>query len=244
MVMAGPGTGMNMNGADASAAAGLNTTKANWHYTGPALPTAEAQELLAQGVNGPTDIHMAANGCTSEPTFSQQINATQYVQNTTEASARYPSPSAAVAAGYVLASPAGYPVTYYVNPTIAAANAAVKRTLDPNAIDGLVYAQTPAGAEVLAAAMYLLPSSLSSAPMPYGPLVQWHQRTNTCSPSTSASAGALQITGTAPCAQSTVLKPTPYMTMVWQVPVAGGPLAIQPPDIQIVEASVMATLGS
>ena len=48
MVMAGPGTGMDMNGADASAAAGLNTTKANWHYTGPALPTAEAQDLLAE----------------------------------------------------------------------------------------------------------------------------------------------------------------------------------------------------
>jgi hypothetical protein len=28
---------------------------------------------------------------------------------------------------------------------------------------------------------------------------------------------------------------------VWEVPVAGGPLAIQPPDIQIVEAAVMAT---
>jgi hypothetical protein len=27
---------------------------------------------------------------------------------------------------------------------------------------------------------------------------------------------------------------------VWQVPVAGGPLAIQPPDIQIVEAAIMA----
>src|ERR1700733_9456334 len=49
MVMAGPGTGMNMNGADASAAAGLHTTKANWNYTGPALPTAEAHELLAKG---------------------------------------------------------------------------------------------------------------------------------------------------------------------------------------------------
>ncbi len=36
MIMGGPGTGMNMNGADATAAAGLNTTKANWHYTGPA----------------------------------------------------------------------------------------------------------------------------------------------------------------------------------------------------------------
>jgi hypothetical protein len=241
MVMAGPGTGMNMNGADASAAAGLNTTKSNWHYTGPALPTAEAQELLAQGANGPGDVHMAANGCASEPTFSQQINATQYVQNTTEVAARYPSPAAAVAAGYVLTSPPGYPVTYYVNPTIAAANAAAQRTLDPNAIDGLVYAQTPKGAEVLVAAMYLLPSSVAAAPMPYGPLVQWHQRTNTCGPSTSASAGVVQITGTTPCAQGTVQKATPYMTMVWQVPVAGGPLAIQPPDIQIVEAATMQT---
>ena len=65
---------------------------------------------MAQGANGPTDIHMAATGCASEPTFSQQINATQYVQNTTEAAARYANPSAAVAAGYVLASPTGYPV--------------------------------------------------------------------------------------------------------------------------------------
>ena len=88
MIMAGPGTGMNMNGADASAAAGLNTTKANWHYTGPALPTAEAQELLAQGENGPTDIHMLKSGCATEPTFSEQINADQYVQSTSQAVAR------------------------------------------------------------------------------------------------------------------------------------------------------------
>ena len=239
MIMAGPGTGMNMNGADASAAAGLNTTKANWHYTGPALPTAEAQELLAQGANGPTDIHMAANGCASEPTFSQQINATQYVQNTTEAAARYANASEAVAAGYVPVSPTDYPVVYYVNPSIVAANAAAKRTLDPQSIDGLVYAQTPSGADVLAAAMYVLPTTLAKAPMPYGPLVQWHQRTNVCGPSTASTEPVFQITGVAPCAAGTVQMPTPYVTMVWQVPVAGGPLAIQPPDIQIVEAAIM-----
>jgi hypothetical protein len=241
MSMGGPGAIMNMNGADASAAAGLNTVKANWHYTGPALPTAFAQELLAQGTNGPTDVHMAADGCASEPTFSQQINATQYVQNTTEAAARYANPSEAVAAGYVAVSPTDYPVVYYVNPTIVAANAADKKTLDPNSIDGLVYAQMPAGTGVLAAAMYILPTTLTSPPMPYGPLVQWHQRTDVCGPSTSASDAAFQITGTVPCAQGTAQKPTPYVTMVWQIPVAGGPLAIQPPDIQIVEASVMAS---
>jgi hypothetical protein len=32
--------------------------------------------------------------------------------------------------------------------------------------------------------------------------------------------------------------------MVWQVPVAGGPLAIQPPDVQIVEAAIMASESS
>jgi hypothetical protein len=244
MVMAGPGTGMNMNGADASAAAGLNTTKANWNYTGRALPTAEAQNLLDQGSNGPTDIRMAADGCVSEPTFSQQINATQYVQKTSQAAARYANPSEAMAAGYVAVSPTDYPVVYFVNPTVVAANAATKRALDPASIDGLVYAQTPAGTDVLAAAMYVLPSTLRSAPMPYGPLVQWHQRTNTCATSLFSTGGALNITGVAPCAQGTVQKSTPYTTMVWQVPVAGGPLAIQPPDIQIVEASVMATDGS
>ena len=197
MSMGGPGVIMNMNGADASAAAGLNTTKANWHYTGPALPTAEAQELLAQGANGPTDIHMAATGCAPEPTFSQEISATQYVQNTTEAAARYANPSEAMAAGYVPVSPTNYPVVYYVNPTIVAANAAAKRTLDPNSIDGLVYALTPAGSQELAAAMYVLPTTLTTPPMPYGSLVQWHQRTDVCSPSTSAS-GAFQITGSAP----------------------------------------------
>ncbi len=241
MIMAGPGTGMNMNGADASAAAGLNTTKANWHYTGPALPTAEAQELLAQGANGPTDIHMPTNGCSSEPTFSQEINAVQYVQTTSQAVARYTSPLAAAAAGYEPVSPTTYPVVYYVNPTVVAANAAAKAALNPQSVDGLVFAQTPSGKEVLAAAMYLLPSTVTTPPMPYGALVQWHQRTNVCGPSTESAANPLQITGVAPCSAGSVQQSTPYMTMVWQVPVAGGPLAIQPPDIQIVEASVMAS---
>jgi hypothetical protein len=244
MVMAGPGTNMNMNGADASAAAGLNTTKSNWHYTGPALPAAEAQQLLADGANGSADVHMAAQGCSPEPTFSQQINATQYVQDTTEAAARYANPSEAVAAGYVAVSPTNYPVVYYVNPTIMTANAAAKKTLDPNSIDGLVYAQTPAGTEVLAAAMYILPSTLSSPPMPYGPLVQWHQRTDVCESSSATEVNVLStfaITGYPPCPSGSSVRQTPYVTMVWQVPVAGGPLAIQPPDIQIVEAATMQT---
>jgi hypothetical protein len=236
MIMGGT-AGMNMNGADASAAAGLNTTKANWDYTGPALPTALAQELLADGKNGPDQIHMAATGCATEPTFSQEINASQYVQATSEAVARFADPAAAVAAGYMAVSPTTYPVVYYVNPAIEAANATAKRTLSTAHIDGLVYAQIPSGQQVLAAAMYVLPATVSKPPMPYGALVQWHQRTGVCGPLTG-SVTTLNITGSTPCAAGSVEKPTPYLTMVWQVPVAGGPTAIQPPDIQIVEAAI------
>jgi hypothetical protein len=239
MIMGG-NAGMNMNGADASAAAGLNTTKANWSYTGPALPSALAQELLADGENGPDQIHMAETGCATEPTFSQEINSVQYVQSTSEVVARYADLATATAAGYVAVSPVNYPVVYYVNPSIEAANAAAKRTLSPAHVDGLVYAQTPSGEEVLAAAMYVLPATVTKAPMPFGALVQWHQRTAVCG-TVSGSASTLNITGVPPCGASSVRKPTPYLTMVWQIPVAGGPTAIQPPDIQIVEAAVMAS---
>ena len=123
------------------------------------------------------------------------------------------------------------------------AYAAAKRTLSPAHVDGLVYARTPAGREVLAAAMYVLPATVHTAPMPYGALVQWHERTEVCGP-LSGSASTLSITGTPPCGSGTAQRPTPYLSMVWQVPVAGGPTAIQPPDIQIVEAAVMATATS
>ncbi len=242
MAMGGPGATMNMNGTDASAAAGLNSTKENWHYTGPAFPTAFAQLLLANGGNNPNQIHMARSGCAPEPTFSDQVNATQYVQATTKAVLPYTDPAAAEAAGYQPVSPTNYPVVYYVNPAVVAQNQAAGRTLDPAAVDGLVFATTPSGSQVLVAAMYLLPSTLGTdPPMPYGSLVQWHARTDVCVPTTEPAAAPLTITGFAPCRSGSTIGPTPYMSMVWQVPVAGGPLAIQPSDIQIVEAATLQT---
>jgi hypothetical protein len=243
MIMGGS-NGMDLNGADASAAAGFNTTTPNWHYTGPALPQAEAQDLLADGNNGPIDIHMAQSGCAPALTAAQSIGAAQYVQATSAAVTRYATLAAAVAAGYVPASPTNYPVVTYVNPDIVAANAAAKRTLDPHHIDGLVYATTPSGTDVLVAAMYILPSTVTSVPMPYGALVQWHRRTQVCGPATPSPTMPFDITGFPPCASGSVLQPTPYVSMVWQVPVAGGPLAIQPPDIQMVEAAVMQLSGT
>jgi hypothetical protein len=243
MVMSGS-KGMDMNGADASAAAGFNTTTPNWHYTGPALAQAEANALLADGNNGPSDIQMAQSGCAPSLTAADEIGAVQYVQATSAAVSGYTTPTAAVAAGYVPASPTDYPVVTYVNPTIVAANAAAQRTLDPQFIDGLVYATVPSGQSVLVAAMYILPSTVSTPPLPYGALVQWHQRTQVCSPQTPSPTMPYQVTGSPPCAAGTMQGGTPYVTLVWQVPVAGGPLSIQPPDIQIVEAAVMASATS
>ncbi len=93
-------------------------------------------------------------------------------------------------------SPTSYPVVYYVNPRIVAQNEASGRTLDPSAVDGLVYATMPSGAQVLVAAMYVLPSTLGTdPPMPYGSLVQWHERTDVCVPATEPAGTPLTITG-------------------------------------------------
>ena len=80
--------------------------------------------------------------------------------------------------------------------------------------------------------------------MPHGALVQWHRRTQVCGTGTTSPTSPLAITGAPPCPSGSVLQPTPYLSMVWQVPVAGGPLAIQPPDVQIVEAAIMQTQGA
>jgi hypothetical protein len=243
MIMSGT-NGMDMNGADASAAAGFNTTKPNWHYTGPALPQAEANDLLQNGSNSPAFIHMAVSGCAARLTTADEIGASQYVQATSAAAGRYATPAEAMQAGFVPVSPTDYPVVYYVNPATVAANAAARRTLSPQHLDGLVYATTPSGDVVLAGAFYVLPAGVSKPPMPYGALVQWHQRTAVCAPATASAATPLVITSFPPCAAGTTQRPTPYLSMVWQVPVAGGPLAIQPPDIQIVEAAIMQANGT
>jgi hypothetical protein len=187
---------------------------------------------------------MALSGCAPRLTAADNIGAAQYVQATSGAVSGYATPAEALAAGYVPASPTEYPVVTYVNPRIVAANAAAQRTLDPQHVDGLVYATTPSGGDVLAAAMYILPATETKVPMPYGALVQWHRRTQVCGPATPSPTMPFDVTGFPPCASGTVMQPTPYVSLVWQVPVAGGPLAIQPPDIQIVEAAVMQQGGT
>ncbi len=223
--MKGMASSTNMSGM-----AGLGVTDPNWKYTGPPLSSSE-QALLTSVGNATDEGHkMQTPNCTTAPTAAQTLGAVQYVQATTTAVAKYKELSAAVAAGYVPITSTAYPVVHYLNVSYMKP----KYILDPNHVDSLVYAFTPNG-PVLVAAMYLMPGS-GAGPMPYGCLVQWHAHTNLC-----ISATTHVIQGFTPCAAGTApVGTTPVMTHVWQVPVAGGPLAIDPSDLQVVESAIMA----
>jgi hypothetical protein len=216
---------MNMSGM-----AGLGVTDPNWKYSGPALPTAEVAQLTT--VSGTTDEghKMQTPDCAAKPTSQQVLGATQYVQATSAAVAKYRDLSVAKADGYVAITNPNYPVVHYLNP----AYMNMKDVMNPTTVDSLVYATTPYG-PVLVAAMYLMPGP-GNGPMPYGCLVQWHAHTNLCTSATTH-----RIDGFTPCAPGSYhYGSTPMMTHVWQVPVSGGPLAIDPSDLQVVEAAIMA----
>ena len=223
--MKGISSSTNMSGM-----AGLGVTDPNWKYTGPPLPSGEQALLTSVGNATDAGHAMQTPNCTTTPTAAQTLGAVQYVQATTTAVSKYKELSAALAAGYVPITSTAYPIVHYLN----VADMRSTDMLDPNHVDSLVYATTPNG-PVLVAAMYLMPGQ-GPGPMPYGCLVQWHAHTNLCTSTTTH-----VIQGFTPCAPGTVhTGPTPMMTHVWQVPVAGGPLAIDPSDLQVVEAAIMA----
>jgi hypothetical protein len=223
-------SGSTTHSMNMAAMAGLGVTDAHWKYTGPALPPAEVNELLTVGATTDAGHKMQTPSCSAAPTSQQILGATEYVQATSAAVAKYKDLSAAIAAGYFPITSTSYPVVHYLNP----AYMNTKDLMNPNTVDSLVYATTPYG-PVLVAAMYLLPGP-GNGPMPYGCLVQWHAHTNLC---TNDRTG--QIDGFTPCKPGTSHNgPTPMMTHVWQVPVSGGPLAIDPSDLQVVEAAIMA----
>jgi hypothetical protein len=228
--VANPKTSATADSMNMSGMAGLGVTDPTWKYTGPPLPRSES--ALLTSVSNATDLGhaMQTPDCSARPTAAQYLGAVQYVQATSAAVAKYRSLSAAVADGYFPVTSTAYPVVHYVNPQYMNS----QDILNPDHVDSLVYAFTPDG-PVLVAAMYLLPG-MEKGPMPYGCLVQWHAHTNLCTSTTTH-----QIDGFTPCGPGTIhAGRTPYMTHVWQVPVAGGPLAIDPSDLEVVQAAIMA----
>ena len=238
MVMGGNDLGMDMNGADASAAGGFNTTKANWDYTGPPLPSALARLLLADGATTPrTSTWRGA----AAPLRSPSPNS-----STPSSTCRPPAPPSAGSQprrGGGRRLPAGVaerlPIDVLREPHHRGGQRGGPAQPQPGP-RRRPRLRPDARRQRGTGGRHVHPApTVDSSPMPYGALVQWHRRPPVCGTATDGGDHALQITGYPPCAAGTTLQPTPYVTMVWQVPVAGGPLAIQPPDIQIVEAAVM-----
>jgi hypothetical protein len=206
---------------------------ANWHYTGPALPSQE-QAVLSTVYDETEKGHaMQTPNCTTMPTGTQLEDAMHLVQTTSASVAKYANLSAAKTAGYVPITDPSYPVVHYLN--VRYFNQ--QDVLDPNAVQSLVYATTPYG-PVLVAAMYLMPSQGEKGPMPGGCLTQWHAHTNLCQGGPTGTISGFQTDGTCPSGEAPLQ--TPEMMHVWQVPVPGGPLAMDPTDEQIVEAAIMA----
>ncbi len=227
---AGSMPGMAMTVSSGGTARPATGTGPAWHYTGPGLPAPETRLLTAVFAATERGHAMQTAHCTAAPTVAQEQAAFRLVQETSAAVARYRDLSTAVADGYVPVTDTAYPVIHYVKP----AYLQQQYVLDPLHVQSLVYAITPNG-PVLAAAMFLMPRVGEPGPMPGGCLTQWHAHTNLC---VSDQTG--QISGFTPCSPGMHPLVTQEMLHVWQLPVPGGPLAMDPSDLQVVEAAMMA----
>ncbi len=177
-------------------------------------------------------MQMVIPNCTTQPTAAQQHAAVRVVNSTVAATQRYQSLGVAKADGYLPITPTGRAVVHYIR----AAYVSDSRTLDPGAIESLVYANTSRGA-VLVAAMYTLAWGQvgQMPPMPGGCFTQWHTHTNLCfSDATSAVVGS---TRRGPCRPGSTNRITQPMIHVWLVPVPGGPLTVDDSDTQVVRAA-------
>ena len=205
----------------------------SWHYTGPALP-AQEQSVLTTVFNETEKGHaMQTPKCDTSPTGAQVEAAMQLVQTTSSAVSKYKDLDVATADGYTPITDTRYPVVHYLNYRYMTG----KDVLDPNHVQSLVYTFTPFG-PVLVAAMYLMPTVGDKGPMPGGCLTQWHAHTNLCTGGPTGAISGFSADGVCPAGENPLL--TPEMLHVWQVPVPGGPLTMDPSDQQVVEAAIMA----
>ena len=175
---------------------------------------------LAMGTMG-AGMQMVTPTCTTAPTTAQQAAAVSLVDQTVSAVAPFESLAAAKAAGYIPITPSGAPVVHYANP----AYLANPETLDPGAIEALVYANTANGA-ILVAAMYAMANNQvgQTPPMPGGCLTEWHVHTNLCFSNTSGVVVGIEHNGV--CATGSTNHVTQPMIHVWLAPLPGGPLVV------------------
>jgi hypothetical protein len=178
---------------------------------------------------------LAGPPCTTKPTAAQKAAAVSLVNQTVAATAKYRSLAAAKADGFIPVTPTGLPVVHYINWARLAASTDAANVLSPQAVQSLVYANTPTGPR-LAAAMYVLPNLSTWTPAtPGGCLTQWHLHTNLCFNSSLAVVALTDSQGK--CPAGTFNRVTQPMLHVWQAPIDGGPLMVDVSDSEAVTAA-------
>jgi hypothetical protein len=181
-------------------------------------------------------MQMAEPACTTTPTTAQRQAAVSFVNATVAATSKYRSLAAAKAAGFVPVTPTGNAVVHYINWNNMAKDVSPADVLNPNAVQSLVYANTPTGPR-LVAAMFLMPNgSTATPPQPGGCLEQYHLHTNLCFNSGNVVVGVTNSQGQ--CPSGSVNRVTQPMLHVWLAPIAGGPLMVDAPNDAVVAAAM------
>lgn len=233
---------MSADAAAAAPAGGAATTADGSAMRGMHTGASGALSLPTDSPAGPVTMPMGMDmsgmkvvtpACSGTPTAQQQAGAVQLVNETWAADKKFQSLAVAKADGFVPLTPTGLAVVHYINIANYLAAASGGPTLNPDAPQSLVYANTPHGA-VLVAVMYLDPANRTTTPQPGGCLTPWHVHTNLC-----FAGNGFQVVGlTHPtCAAGSVHRGTPPMMHVWFAPIPGGPTAVDAPGAQVVHAA-------
>jgi hypothetical protein len=177
-----------------------------------AEPGAVAGHHIHSGAVAPPGMIMPAVPA-RDATPAELAAATDLVQATRKALARYADPAVAAADGYKVEGLAG--IDFHAsNP----ANENDGRILDPAHPETLVYAVAPNGRPVLMGAMFLMPKIGQPGPTIGGPLTVWHAHQHVCFSLTPPGlTGLLSPLGTCPVG-SIDLPLTAEMIHIWIVP--------------------------
>ena len=143
------------------------------------------------------------------PTFAQQQAADQLAAATREATQRYATLDAAIAAGFVVPKPGAGTDVHMENKAFRSDG----RTLDPQRPETLVYA-IEGGRATLLGVVYVMERAGVAAPEPGGPITRWHAH-NICLTALPPGFGIVSPFGSCPALSVNVT--TPEMMHVWVV---------------------------
>ncbi|HKW72439.1 MAG TPA: hypothetical protein VJQ08_06400, partial [Candidatus Dormibacteraeota bacterium] len=176
--------------------------------------------------NQPAHSHSAV-APTRQPTTAELEAATNLLNETRAAVAKYRDLPAALAAGYVPMELPNQEIVHYINRSYMV-DADI---LDPQHVQSLIYYNGKHGTELIGA-MYIMPRRGMDGPQIGGPLTVWHQHSNICFDNVTGEAVAFAHSGffdnndkSGSCPRGSTSKTTPLMLHVWLIDNPDGPFA-------------------